>query len=153
MIIDSFILVCPFHLKSKWFSSFYSVENNNLIGTIPSEFGLFVGLADLCIGKHQYYRQTSCTVIISHATLNFLQNIANNQISGTLPSELGNLENLTALVLCKSYSAFLSYVAIKFKLIIIPTKRFIHVGSKQLFDWNNSFGTGSNRNFTRSGFR
>ena len=73
------------------------LEENNLVGTIPSEIGNLTNLG----GLHLYYNQLTGSIppeVGNLTNLTFLS-FDTNQLTGLIPPEIGNLTNLTILQL------------------------------------------------------
>ncbi len=72
-----------------------SVDNNQLIGTIPTEIGDLINLTTLQLSGNQLTGPIPPE--IGNLTNLTTLNLSNNQLLGPIPVELGNLTNLTTL--------------------------------------------------------
>jgi len=73
------------------------LEENNLVGTIPSELGCISDLLDLRL--HRNGLTGSIQAVIENLTNLEYLNLANNQFEGSIPEEIGSLDNLRHLYL------------------------------------------------------
>jgi hypothetical protein len=85
-----------------------SIEENEIVGTIPTELGLLTNLKNMQLGKqHQRGKKADRLELdgISYDYKSFIFScifVEDNKFEGALPTEFGGLTNLEEMVLRKS---------------------------------------------------